>query len=84
MTTSILDSVSGIDPVHQPRELERLARRDAVIMHDVERIAGLPHVQPRQRTPGAADRVEGAALAVMQHVEVFERLLDEFFRLLER
>ena len=74
----------GVDPVHQPGELQRLARRDAVIVHDVERIAGLPHVQPRQRAPGAADRIEGAALAVVQHVEVFERLLDDFLRLLER
>ena len=70
--------------MHQARELQRLARGDVVIVHDVERIAGLPHVQPRQRAPGAADRVEGTVFAVVQHVEVFERLLDEFFRLLER
>ena len=50
----------------------------------MKRIAGLPHVQPRQRAPGAADRIEGAAFAFVQHVEIFKCLLDVLFRLLER
>ncbi len=74
----------GIDPVHQPRKLQRLARRDAVIVHDVERIAGLPHVQPRQRAPGATNRVEGAALPIVQHVEVFERRFNDFLGFFKR
>ena len=53
-------------------------------MHDVERIAGLPHVKARQSAPGAADRVERAVLPVVQHVEVLESLLDEFFGLFQR
>ena len=70
--------------MHQPREFLRLARGNPVVVHDVERIAGLPHVQARQRAPGAADRIEGAVLAIVQHVEVLEGLLDEFFRFFQR
>ena len=55
----------GVDAMHQPGEFQRLARARSVTVHDVQRIAGLPHVQPRQRAPGAADRVEGAALACL-------------------
>ena len=70
----------GIDAMHQPREVERLARRDAVIVHDVKRIAGLPHMQPRQRAPGAADGVEGAALAFAEDVEALEGIGDQSSR----
>ncbi len=37
-----------------------LAAEMPVTVHDVQRIAGLPHVQPRQRAPGAADGIERA------------------------
>ena len=74
----------GIDPVHQAGEIERLARRDHIALHDVERIAGLPHVQPRERAPGAADGVEGAPAAVLQQLGAAERLLDDLLGLLER
>ena len=63
----------GIDPVHEAGEIERLFRRHHVAVHDVERIAGLPHVQARQRAPGAADGVEGAALAAFEQAGVLER-----------
>ena len=53
-------------------------------MHDVERIAGLPHVKACQCAPGATDRVERAVLPIMQHIEVFEDFLDEFFGLFQR
>ncbi len=70
--------------MHEPGEFLSFARRDPIIVHDVKRIPGLPHVQPRQRAPGAADRVECTVLAVMQHVQFFERFLDELLRPLER
>src|SRR5690349_6967644 len=65
------------------RKLLRFTRRDPVIVHDMEWITGLPHVQTRERAPSAADRVKSAIFAVMQHVEVFENLLDIFFGFLE-
>ena len=70
--------------MHQPREVERLARRNPVIVHDVERIAGLPHVQPRQRAPGAADGIECAALALAENVEALEGIGDQLLGLLDR
>ena len=56
-----------VDPVHEPGEFERLVGGDRVAVHHVQRIAGLPHVQPRQRPPGAADRIEDAILAGLEH-----------------
>ena len=53
-------------------------------MHDVQRIAGLPHVQTRQRTPGAADRIKGPALAALEHCKTGQGFLDDLFRLLQR
>src|SRR5262249_40895927 len=55
-----------------------------IAVHDMQRIAGLPHVQPRQRPPGAADGVEAAVLASLEHGNAVEVFLDELFRLLER
>ena len=63
----------GIDPVHETRELERFPRRHHVAVHDVELAAGLPHVQPRQRAPSAADGIKGAAFAAFQQAGVFWR-----------
>src|SRR5271166_575566 len=53
-------------------------------MHDVQRVTGLPHMQPCQRPPGTADGVKGAALSVLQHASVLERGLDDLFRFLDR
>jgi len=53
-------------------------------VHDVKRIAGLPHVKARQGAPCAADRIKRAVLPIVQHVEVLEGLLDEFFGLFQR
>ena len=53
-------------------------------MHDVERVAGLPHVEARQRTPGAANSIKGAIFAIVQHVEVLEGLFDKSFRFFQR
>ena len=37
-----------VDPVHELGEFERFVSRDRIAVHDMQRIAGLPHVQPRQ------------------------------------
>src|SRR5262249_60003537 len=55
-----------------------------IAVHDVERIAGLPHVQPRERAPSPSDGVESAALAVLEQAGVLERRPDDLFRLLDR
>ena len=74
----------GIDPMHQAGEFERVIGGNGVAVHHVQRVSGLPHVQPRQRPPGAADGVEVAALAVAEQRQGAEGFLDELFRLLER
>jgi len=73
-----------IDPVHEAGEIERLPGRDHVAMHDVERVAGLPHVQSGERTPGAPDREKGASRAGIEQLRPGERLLDDLLRFLER
>src|SRR5262245_14998445 len=70
--------------MHKPGKLLSFTRRDAVIVHDVKRIAGLPHVQPRKRAPRTANRIESTVFAIVQHVEIFEGFLHEFLCLLER
>ncbi len=70
-----------VDPVHQAGEFKCLVGADGVAVHDVQRVAGLPHVQPRQRPPRAADRIEGAVLRGFEHRQGAEDLLDELFRL---
>ena len=74
-TTSICDSVSGSTRCTRPAEVVRLSRRHHIAVHHMQRIAGLPHVQPRERAPGAADGVEGAALGpALSRLRVAERL----------
>ena len=53
-------------------------------MGDVERIAGLPQVQPRQRTPGAADGVEISSLAALERRHFGQFLADNILGALER
>ena len=50
----------GLHPLDQPGEVDGIARRNDVVVHHMQRIAALLHVQPRQRPPRAADGVEGA------------------------
>ena len=70
--------------MHQVGELERLLRRQHIAVHDVERIAGLPHVQPCERAPSPSDGVEDAALAVLEQTGLLERGPDDLLRLLDR
>jgi hypothetical protein len=53
-------------------------------MHDAQRIAGLGDVQPRERAPGAADRVEGTAASCLQRIEAVELVLDDALGALDR
>ena len=79
------DSISGLTRCTRRENSQRLARRDDVAVHHVQRIAGLPHVQPGERAPGAADRVEGAALAVPRAARApAKRLAHDLLGLLER
>ena len=73
-----------IDAMREAGKLQRLAGGNAVAVHHVQRIAGLPHVQPGERAPGAADRIERAPFAGGERRHVVERLFDDFVRLLER
>ncbi len=68
----------------ESRELLRFARRNPVVVHDMERVSRLPHVQARQSAPRSADGVERPVFAVAQHVEAFKGLLDKLFRLFQR
>ncbi len=72
------------DPVHQAREIIGLPGRDDVAVHDVQGIALLPHVQPCERAPSAADRVKGAADAGFEQAGAIERLLDHPLGLFDR
>ena len=70
--------------MHQAGKLVGFLGRDDVAVHDVQRIAVLPHVQPGERAPGAADGVEAAPLALVQQIRLLKRLLDDLLRLLDR
>ena len=70
--------------MHQTGEIEGFLGGQGVAMHDVERVAGLPHVQPRQCAPSAADGVESASLAADQHTSFFQRRSRDLFCLLDR
>ena len=54
----------------------RLLGRDVVVMDDVQRIARLLHVQPGERTPGAAHGIEGLAGLLAQPAHVLDGVDD--------
>ncbi|MHC2462963.1 hypothetical protein ACVIHD_001975 [Bradyrhizobium embrapense] len=53
-------------------------------MHHLERVAALDDVDARQRTPGAADRVEGATATGLELGNAEQFVLDDAFSTLER
>ena len=73
-----------IDPLHQFAEFQRLARRHGIAMHHMQRIAGLRHVQPEQRAPGAADGIKGAVRGrpsgTAQRTSASSAILSALFR----
>jgi len=66
------------------REIQRLLRWYHVAVHDVQRIAGLPHVQASERAPGAADGKKRAPFAGLEQIDVLEGLPDDLLCLLHR
>ncbi len=73
-TASIEFERIHVVPADHPAELDGLVGFDRIVVHHAERIAGLLHMQPRQRPPGATDGIEGAPLAALQHLRIGERL----------
>ena len=73
-----------MNAAHQPAEFQRLLGAHHIAVHDVQRVAGLRHVEPGERAPGAADRVEYAALARLDVRHLRQRLPDDLVRLLDR
>ena len=65
-------------------ELQRVAGRDDVIVHDPHRILPLAHVQSGERAPGAADGVEGAAVETVERLDLLQRVAGDLGRLLRR
>ena len=69
--------------IEQRREFQSIVGVDAIIVHDAERIVGLRHMQPGERPPCPADRVEVAAPALLQPIDLGELGFDDLPRLLE-
>jgi len=74
-----------------PRDVAAAARnpalppaRNRVVVHYAQRVAALEDVDPRQRTPGAADRIEGAAAPGLEPGHRGQFGLDDAFGALER
>ena len=73
-----------VDALDQMRKLHHVARRNDIAVHDRQRVVALAHVQPRQRAPGAAHGVEGAALQVIERLGLGQRLAHNLQRLFRR
>ena len=69
---------------HAAHETERFIGRDRIAVHHLERIFALNDVQPRQRAPGAADRVKGPPAHRHQWFDIEQRLGDDALRALQR
>ena len=57
-----------LEPRHMAEKLHRLLERDLVGLHHVQRIFRFLHVQLGDVSPRAADRIEQAAFAALQHL----------------
>ena len=66
------------------REIERVRRRYRIAVHHPQRIAALDDVDARQRAPGAADRVKGAAAAGLELGDAGQIGPDDALGALER
>ena len=83
-TTSIESMRIDLAAGDHVAEVGGLSRVDCVVVHDVERIAGLADMQAGERAPGAADGVEGALFADGQHLRSFQRVGGDLLGLLGR
>ena len=70
----------GVDAFDEVGEGPGLGGRDHIAVHDVERIVPLPHVQLRQRPPGASDRVERPALEGLDGRTAGDELAGDLLR----
>ena len=62
---------------HELRDAQRLDPRHLVAVQDVQRIAGAGHVQAGDVPPDAADRVERAALELLQPGQLHQAGVDD-------
>ena len=69
--------------MHESGKIIGLLRRHHVAVHHMQRIAGLPHVQARQRPPSAAYGIKRAALSELQQTRTLERGADDLLGLLD-
>ena len=76
--------VGGRQPPQPLREVERVRGRNRIAVHHLERIAALDDVDARQRAPGAADRIEGAAAAGLELRDAGNLGLDDALGALQR
>ena len=83
-TTSIEFERIDLAPRHHAAEVRGLVRLDAVVVHDVERIALLAHVEAGERAPRAADGVERPLGAAGEHGGIGEMLGGDLLGLLQR
>ena len=81
-----LDRIEPVDVAARDHaaEVRSLVGLHRIVMHDVQRIAGLAHVEPGERPPRAADGVERPLLAGRQHFRIRQCLGDDLLGLLER
>ena len=82
-TTSIEFERVDLAPGDHAAEVGGLVGVDRIVVHDVQRVAALAHVQAGERAPGAADRIEGPARAAGQHMRFRQRLGGDLLGLLD-
>ena len=76
--------VCGRQTAQTPREVERVLGRNRIAVHDPQWIFALDDVDPRQRAPGSADRVESAAAAGLDLRDLGNLGFDDAFGAFQR
>ena len=76
--------VGGGQPPQALREIKRIGCGDRIAVHHLQRIAALDDVDARQRAPGAADRIEGAAAAGLELGDAGEFVANDPLGALQR
>ncbi len=70
--------------MHKARKVVRLLRRHDVAMHDMQRIAGLPHVQACKSPPCAPDCIKGASPSALKKARILQCVLNDLLGFLDR